>query len=226
MKEQGLSALILDLRYNPGGLLDQAVQMSSRFVPQGMVVRTVDASGNTQDRQDVRPVNPKYSLRDLPCVVLVNEGSASASEIVSGAIQAGAHQGKNKALVVGARSFGKGSVQNVYMLPGGLSAMKITTQHYEVDSPRMIHKVPGATEWGIEPDLHVEMLPTQQAEAVMLRRDSDIFPIDKDGFVIEDPDRPTPQDLITKGIDLQVQTALVLLQSQVDEAITKTSMND
>ncbi|MGJ8635356.1 MAG: S41 family peptidase [Phycisphaerales bacterium] len=226
MKDQGLSALILDLRYNPGGLLDQAVQMSSRFVPQGMVVRTVDASGNTQDRQDVRPVNPKYSLRDLPCVVLVNEGSASASEIVSGAIQAGAHQGKNKALVVGARSFGKGSVQNVYMLPGGLSAMKITTQHYEVDSPRMIHKVPGATEWGIEPDLHVEMLPTQQAEAVMLRRDSDIYPIDKDGFVIEDPDRPTPQDLITKGIDLQVQTALVLLQSQVDEAITKTSMSD
>lgn len=226
MKEQGLNALVLDLRYNPGGLLDQAVQMSSRFVPEGMVVRTVDASGNTQDRQDVRTINPKYSLRDLPCVVLVNEGSASASEIVSGAIQAGAHQGKNKALVVGARSFGKGSVQNVYMLPGGLSAMKITTQHYEVDSPRMIHKVPGATEWGIEPDLHVEMLPSQQAAALMLRRDSDIFPIDKDGFVIQDPERPTPQDLITEGIDLQVQTALVLLQSQVDEAIAKTSLKD
>lgn len=226
MKKQGLNALVLDLRYNPGGLLDQAVQMASRFVPDGMVVRTVDASGNTQDRQDVRTINPGYSLRDLPCVVLVNEGSASASEIVSGAIQAGAHHGKNKALVVGARSFGKGSVQNVYMLPGGLSAMKITTQHYEVDSPRMIHKVPGATEWGIEPDLHVEMLPSQQAQAVMLRRDSDIFPIDKDGFVIEDPERQTPDDLITQGIDLQVQTALVLLQSQVDEAIAKTSLKD
>lgn len=226
MKDQGLNAMVLDLRYNPGGLLDQAVQLSSRFVPEGMVVKTVDASGNTQDRQDVRPVNPKYSVRDIPVVVLVNEGSASASEIVSGAIQAGAHQGKNKALVVGARSFGKGSVQNVYMLPGGLAAMKLTTQHYQIDAPRMIHKVPGATEWGIEPDLHVEMLPSQSAQALMLRRDADIFPIDKDGNVIADAERPDPSTLITDGIDLQVQTALVLLQSQVDESIAETTMKD
>lgn len=226
MKDHGLNALVLDLRYNPGGLLDQAVQLSSRFVPEGMVVKTVDASGITQDRQDVRAVNPKYSVRDIPVVVLVNEGSASASEIVSGAIQAGAHQGKNKALVVGARSFGKGSVQNVYMLPGGMAAMKLTTQHYQIDAPRMIHKVPGATEWGIEPDLHVEMLPSQSAEALMLRRDADIFPIDKDGNVIVDAERPDPNTLITDGIDLQVQTALVLLQSQVDESITKTTMKD
>ena len=165
-------------------------------------------------------------MRDLPVVVLVNEGSASASEIVSGAIQAGAHQGKNKALVVGARSFGKGSVQNVYMLPGGLSAMKLTTQHYQIDAPRMIHKVPGATEWGIEPDLHVEMLPSQQAAALMLRRDADIYPIDKDGNEIEGAERPDPSTLITDGIDLQVQTALVLLQSQVDGSIAKSAMKD
>lgn len=226
MKQEGLNALILDLRHNPGGLLDQAVQMSSRFVPDGMVVKTVDAAGITQDRQDVRAVNPRYSLRDLPVIVLVNEGSASASEIVSGAIQAGAKQGKNKALVVGARSFGKGSVQNVYMLPGGLSAMKLTTQHYQIDAPRMIHKVPGATEWGIEPDLHVEMLPSQQAAALMLRRDSDIYPIDQDGNEIENAERPDPNTLITDGIDLQVQTAWVLLQTQVDDEITKTSMSD
>ena len=226
MKESGLNALVLDLRYNPGGLLDQAVQMASRFVPEGMVVKTVDASGITQDRQDVRPINPKYSVRDIPVVVLVNEGSASASEIVSGAIQAGAHQGKNKALVVGARSFGKGSVQNVYMLPGGLSAMKLTTQHYQIDAPRMIHKVPGATEWGIEPDLHVEMLPTQSAEALMLRRDADIFPIDQDGNEIVDAERPDPNSLITDGIDLQVQTALVLLQSQVQDSVAKSAMKD
>ncbi|MBO6513710.1 MAG: hypothetical protein JJ974_07085, partial [Phycisphaerales bacterium] len=81
-------------------------------------------------------------------------------------------------------------------------------------------------EWGIEPDLHVEMLPSQQQQALMLRRDSDIFPIDKDGFVIEDPERQTPDDLISEGIDLQVQTALVLLQSQVDEAVTKAALND
>ncbi len=226
MKEEGLNALVLDLRYNPGGLLDQAVQLSSRFVPHGMVVKTVDAAGITQDRQDVRSVNPKYSVRDIPVVVLINEGSASASEIVSGAIQAGAHKGKNKALVIGARSFGKGSVQNVYMLPGGLSAMKLTTQHYQIDSPRMIHKVPGATEWGIEPDLHVEMLPSQSAEALLLRRDADIFPIDQFGNEIVDAERPDPSTLISDGIDLQVQTALVLLQSQVQDSIAKTTMKD
>ena len=215
MKKRGLNALVLDLRYNPGGLLDQAVQLSSRFVPEGMVVKTVDASGVTQDRQDVRAVNPKYSVRDLPVVVLVNEGSASASEIVSGAIQAGAHQGKNKAIIVGARSFGKGSVQNVYMLPGGLAAMKLTTQHYQIDAPRAIHKVPGATQWGIEPDLHVEMLPSQQAEALMLRRDADVYPIDKDGNVIEDAERPDPYTLITDGIDLQMQTALMVVMKRL-----------
>lgn len=104
--------------------------------------------------------------------------------------------------------------------------MKLTTQHYQIDSPRMIHKTPGATEWGIEPDLHVEMLPSQQAEALLLRRDADIYPIDKDGNEIVDAERPDPSTLITDGIDLQVQTALVLLQSQVDGTIAKSAMKD
>ncbi len=223
MQEKGLNALILDLRYNPGGLLDQAVQLSSRFVPDGLIVKTVDASGATQERQDARHVNPKRSLFDIPIVVLVNEGSASASEIVSGAIQAAARQGKIQALVVGNRSFGKGSVQNVYMLPGGAAAMKVTTHYYRVDAPRMIHKVPGATEWGIEPDLAVAMLPDQQAEAVMLRRDADVLPLDEHGNIIEDADRPDPNSLITDGTDLQVETALVLLQTQTASKIGEST---
>ncbi|MBL4591370.1 MAG: S41 family peptidase, partial [Phycisphaerales bacterium] len=214
MQEQELNALILDLRYNPGGLLDQAVSMASRFVPGGMIVKTVDASGVTQDSQDARSVSANRSLADIPVIVLVNEGSASASEIVSGAIQAAAHQGKIKALVLGNRSFGKGSVQNVYMLPGGAAAMKVTTHYYRIDTPRMIHKVPGATEWGIEPDLKVGMLPSQQAEALMLRRDADVLPLDEHGNIIEDAERPDPNSLITDGTDLQVETALVLLQTQ------------
>jgi len=221
MKEKGLNALILDLRYNPGGLLDQAVSMASRFVPEGMIVKTVDASGITQEQQDARSVNPRLSLSSIPVVVLVNEGSASASEILSGAIQAAAHQDKIQALVVGQRSFGKGSVQNVYMLPGGAAAMKVTTHHYRVDSPRMVHKIPGATEWGIEPDLAVAMLPSQQAEALLLRRDADVLPLDENGEIIEDADRPDPNSLITDGTDLQVETALVLLQTQAASKIGK-----
>ncbi len=227
MHEKQLNALILDLRYNPGGLLDQAVSMASRFVPEGMIVKTVNASGVTQESQDARAVSPKRSLSDIPVIVLVNEGSASASEIVSGAIQAAAHQGKIQALVVGNRSFGKGSVQNVYMLPGGAAAMKVTTHYYRIDAPRMIHKVPGATEWGIEPDLKVGMLPSQQADALMLRRDADVLPLDENGEIIVDAERPDPNSLITEGTDLQVETALVLLQTQAASKIGEpTSMKD
>ncbi len=210
MKSQGLSSLILDLRYNPGGLLDQAVKMASRFVPDGLIVRTVDAAGAIQDAQDARAINPSVSLRDIPVVVLINEGSASASEILSGSIQAAAHQDKIQALVLGTRSFGKGSVQNVFVLPGGTSAMKLTTQYYQIDAPRLIHKLPGASEWGIEPDLRVEMLPDQNAEALILRRDADVFLSGEDNST-----RPDPESLITDGTDLQVQTALVLLKTQI-----------
>lgn len=228
MKKEGLNALILDLRYNPGGLLDQAVSLASRFVPSGMIVKTVDASGITQSLDEARSISHRVSVSNIPVVVLVNEGSASASEILSGAIQAAAHQGKIKALVLGNRSFGKGSVQNVYLLPGASAAMKVTTNYYRIDSPRMIHKVPGATEWGIDPDLQVDMLPSQQAEALMLRRNADVLPLDENGKIIADAERPDPDTLISEGTDLQVETALVLLKSQTAETAdnTKTSMRD
>ncbi len=215
MKQQGLSSLILDLRYNPGGLLDQAVEISSRFVPDGLIVRTETGSGipTGEPLYSTRPSRAR-SLADLPVIVLVNEGSASASEIVSGAVQAAAQKGRVQALIVGQRSFGKGSVQNVFSLSGGAAAMKLTTQYYRIDSPRLIHRAPGATEWGIDPDLEVEMLPEQQVDALLLRRNSDVLPLDENGDVIADAERPDPDTLLTDGIDLQVQTALVLLQSQ------------
>lgn len=226
MRRQGLEGLILDLRYNPGGLLDQAVEIASRFVPEGMIVKTVDAIGVPQEQQNARRLPASQRLTDLPVIVLINEGSASASEIVAGAVQAAAQQGKANAMVVGQRSFGKGSVQNVYMLPGGVAAMKLTTHYYQVDSPRMIHKIPGSTEWGVEPDLKVEMLPGQQADALLLRRDADVLPIDENGNIITTVDRPDPNTLLTDGVDLQVQTALVLLQTKNVPTGTLTSLTE
>lgn len=226
MRQSGLEGLVLDLRYNPGGLLDQAVEIASRFVPGGMIVKTVDAMGIPQEQQNARRVADRYSLTDLPVIVLINEGSASASEIVAGAVQASAHRGQANALIVGQRSFGKGSVQNVFMLPGGTGAMKLTTHYYRVDSPRMIDKMPGATEWGVEPDLKVEMLPDQQADALMLRRDADVLPIDENGRIMTEVERPDPNTLLTDGIDLQVQTALVLLQTQNIPARGITSLTE
>ncbi|MCC5821911.1 MAG: S41 family peptidase [Phycisphaerales bacterium] len=226
MRQQGLKGLVLDLRYNPGGLLDQAVEIASRFVPGGMIVKTVDAIGVPQEQQNARRIPQRRSLSDLPVVVLINEGSASASEIVAGAVQAAAQRGEANALIVGQRSFGKGSVQNVFMLPGGMAAMKLTTHYYRVDSPRMIDKMPGATEWGVEPDVTVEMLPSQVAEALLLRRDADVLPIDETGRIMTEVERPDPNTLLTEGIDLQVQTALVLLQTQNLPARGITSLTD
>ena len=226
MRAQGLNGLILDLRFNPGGLLDQAVSIAERFVDRGLIVRTEDGDHMTRSQEVSRGAPSDVSVGDIPVIVLINEGSASASEIVSGAIQAGAHKGRLQALLVGQRSFGKGSVQNVYPLARGEAAMKLTTQYYRIDSPRMIHKVPGATEWGIDPDLEVELLPDQITDALLLRREADVLPLDENGNIITNAERPDPDSLIDDGTDLQLQTALVLLQSQRLGNATSTAQMD
>ncbi|RMH13487.1 MAG: PDZ domain-containing protein [Planctomycetota bacterium] len=225
MRRDGLNGLVLDLRFNPGGLLDQAVNIASRFVNDGLIVRTEDGNGRTRDRQEARRVPESVDLSDLPVVVLINEGSASASEIVSGAIQAHAEEGKIRALVVGHRSFGKGSVQNVFPIPGDdRTLMKLTTQYYKLRTNHMIHRRPGASEYGINPDLTVEMLPGQEMEALLLRRDADVLPLDEHGNVVQDAERPDPNRLINEGLDLQLEAAVVLLQSQgAPETIAKMS---
>lgn len=215
MRSQGLNGLILDLRFNPGGLLDQAVNIASRFINEGLIVRTEDGSGRTRDQQTARRVSDRVNLSDLPVVVLINEGSASASEIVSGAIQAHAEEGKIRALLVGKRSFGKGSVQNVFPIPGDDNTlMKLTTQYYKLRTNHMIHRKPGASEWGISPDLAIDMLPKQEMDALILRRDADVLPMDEHGNVVQGAERPDPNRLLTEGLDLQLEAAVVLLRSQ------------
>lgn len=208
----GLNGLIFDLRFNPGGLLDQAVEVASRFVPSGVIVSTEDANKRIV-RQERATGDAK--LANIPCVVLINQDSASASEIVSGALQDYARLGRIKCVLVGQRSYGKGSVQDVRMLLGNRAAMKLTTQHYLLPSGRIIHRNPGDRVWGVNPDIEVEMLPQQIVDAVLLRRDADVVPLDENGQPLKsDKPRPNPEDLLTKGMDTQLQTALVLLQSQ------------
>src|SRR6185436_2109378 len=149
MKRQGLSGLILDLRFNPGGLLDQAVKVSRKFirVPDSAIVMTQGAGGMIEPPETTRPA--QATLADVPLVVLINEGSASASEIVSGALETYAHQGNLDAVVLGARSYGKGSVQNVWPIGVNASAaIKVTTAYYMLPDKRIIHRRPGALTWG------------------------------------------------------------------------------
>jgi len=141
-KNPHMKGLVLDLRNNPGGLLDQAVGVSDLFLNGGEVV-----SQRGRDAHDIERYNakPGEKLGGLPVVVLINSGSASAAEIVAGALQ-----DRGRAQLVGLTSFGKGSVQTVIPLRGGLDgAVKLTTARYFTPSGRSIQKT------GIEPDLEV-----------------------------------------------------------------------
>lgn len=152
-----LSGIIIDVRNNPGGLLDQAVAVSDLFLDKGEIVST--RARNEQE-------NVKYSAHEgdisdgLPIVVMINEGSASASEIVAGALQ-----DHHRAIILGEKSFGKGSVQTVIPL-GDFGAMRLTTARYYTPSGRSIQAK------GIEPD--IEVLPAQ------------VKPLENYGFVLKE----------------------------------------
>ena len=161
-KETGdkLKGFVLDLRNNPGGLLDQAIYVSDSFLNQGEIVST-----RGRDPADTKRANATTGdLADgKPLVVLINGGSASASEIVAGALQ-----DHHRAIIMGTKSFGKGSVQTIISLPGH-GAMRLTTARYYTPSGRSIQAE------GIEPDIIVEAAKIEQVEPrFKLRREADL----------------------------------------------------
>ena len=139
LEEQGMRSLILDLRNNPGGLIDQSVKVADLLVPKGPVVSVIGKDGS---RETFQATSEKESR---PLIVLVNNGSASASEIVAGAIQ-----DRGAGTLVGTKTFGKGSVQRLVPLDKD-SAVKITIAEYHTPKDRSIHGK------GIVPDIVVEM---------------------------------------------------------------------
>lgn len=149
----GMRALILDLRFNPGGLLNSAAEVCDRFIGEGVIVSTKGRNGVEQEV--FRAHNA--ATYHIPLAVLVSKQSASASEIVSGALQ-----DHKRAVIVGSRTYGKGSVQTIISLDGGKCAMRLTTAYYYTPSGRLIHRKPDATDeddWGIYPDVKVEVDP-------------------------------------------------------------------
>ena len=148
-EHKSLKGLILDLRNNPGGLLDQAVKVSDEFLNEGLIVYT----GGRLKSQDMRfEAHMNTRPHSYPIVVLVNEGSASAAEIVAGALQ-----DHKRAVVVGVKTFGKGSVQTVMPLRNG-AALRLTTAIYYTPSGRSIQAK------GIEPDIVVERVIPARVE--------------------------------------------------------------
>ena len=148
-KESTLEGLILDLRNNPGGVLTGAVNVSDAFIDDGLIVYT---EGRIDDSSHRYPATPGDSLNGVPLVVLINGGSASASEIVAGALQ-----DHKRAIIMGTKSFGKGSVQTIQELRNG-SAVKLTTARYFTPNGRSIQAR------GIVPDISLKTLKVSASD--------------------------------------------------------------
>ena len=215
LNQAGATAVIFDLRYNPGGLLNSAVDIADRFLPNGVVVST----RSERDRARTSAFEAKRQADDvgLPMVVLVNEYSASASEIVSGAFK-----DLNRGLIVGKRTFGKGSVQMLYKLGGrgdDEAWLKLTTSKYYLPLGKSIHKDEMDTEWGVDPDVVVEMTPQQMNDAIRARQAMDVLRDDGSVATVklgtnadaEEVDAETA--LLEK--DAQLSAALLLLRMQL-----------
>jgi len=156
---QELQGVVIDLRNNPGGLLDQAISVSDAFLDKGEIVSTRGRGSRGGQRFNARSGD---IAQGLPIVVLINGGSASASEIVAGALQ-----DHKRAIILGTTSFGKGSVQTIIPLPGD-AAMRLTTARYYTPSGRSIQAT------GIEPDIFVEAGTIEIASDSERRREGDL----------------------------------------------------
>lgn len=217
----GLNGLILDLRFNGGGRLDSAVALSNRFIDDGKIV-----TAHTAHYADA-----KDTYEHFPLIVLINRGSASASEILAGCLQ-----DHHRALIVGENTYGKGSVQEVAFLGAFEAYLKVTTTYYKLPSGRIIHRRPKAERWGVQPDVEIRMTDSEVERLIRARMYIDIFrendeaEIDPD-LVVKSPgaeDEPdeaeaieeeplptTAAQLLAEGYDPQLEAALLMLKAQL-----------
>jgi len=204
LKGQGMRGLVLDLRFNPGGLLTAAVEVSDLFLEKGKIVST--EGRNSPGRTWSAKRFGTYS--GFPMAILVNRYSASASEIVSAALQ-----DHERAVVVGERTWGKGSVQNVIELEQGESALKLTTASYHRPSGKNIHRFPDASEddeWGVMPDADFEIrFSNEQMENLSLRQH-------QRGFIRDEP-------IEVEFDDTQLSKALEYVHSKLNAPDSKAA---
>jgi carboxyl-terminal processing protease len=206
-KKAGVTSFVIDLRFNPGGLLRQATDVANefitprpesadRFMKEGRIVSTQGRS----TKPSVIDAVPGGMFLDGNLVVLVNQYSASAAEILSGALQ-----DWHRAVIVGERSYGKGSVQNIIPIKNGAAFLKLTTAHYYLPNGRLLHREPGSKDWGVDPDVGVLLTPKQRKHWLDVRHNTDL---------IQDVD---PAELQTDlkdqyDSDMQLQTGVMLLK--------------
>ena len=222
LKEADVAGLVLDLRFNPGGLLSSAIQVADMFVAEGKIVSTAGRSVKEQ----VWEARKQGTFQDVPLVVLVNRFSASASEIVAACLQD--HQ---RAIIVGERTYGKGSVQRVSEMEGGHSALKLTTAGYFRPSGKNIHRHSDDTlddEWGVKPNEGFEC-SLSDVDAVALhryRRARDT--LNSSGGADDSEEAAGEADVNTEALedtfdDRQLEVALTYLREKLTGQAAKTA---
>src|SRR4051795_13111583 len=192
LQKQGMQALVLDLRNNPGGLLNVAVDVCAQFLPPG--TKVVSTQGRVASQQhDYSTSGIRKERPNFPMVLLINEGSASGSEIVAGALK-----DLKRAVLVGETTFGKGSVQNVVQLPDG-SALRFTTAKYYTPSKQVIHGN------GVVPNIRVPMSAEQERALFALRSAENVKPDEeKNAIKAKDPQMLRAIDAL-KGVMVYAQ---------------------
>ncbi len=198
LEKQGMQALVLDLRYNPGGLLSSAVDVAGLFLPQG--TRAVSTEGRSPGRE-YRTTSRGGKTRTYPVAVLANYASASGSEVVAGALK-----DLNRAIIVGETTFGKGSVQSVISLPDG-SAARLTTAKYYTPSRQVIHEV------GVAPNIRSTLTQKQEFDLLESRRGAQFG-----GAPISTEDDPQ----LSRAVDV-LQGALIFAERQKHKPVSKGS---
>jgi len=173
LEAQGLQGLILDLRFNSGGLLNSAIDVADKFLEEGRIVttRSPHAVWTYAD------AHKKHTHPNYPMAVLINSYAASASEIVAGAL---ADPKYERAVLVGARTHGKGSVQGITHYPGGGAQLKYTMAHYHLPSDQRVKsqdevEKQGGTDWGIGPDIKIELRSDERSEMLTVQRENDVL---------------------------------------------------
>ncbi len=202
LQKQGMKSLVLDLRFNPGGLLTGAVDIAKLFLPDGEMI--VYTQGRKEEYYQEYKTSGTPLYPDLPMAVLINQGSASASEIVSGALQ-----DNHRAIIVGQRSFGKASVQQVMPLSGG-AGLRLTIAKYYTPSGRLIQRnyrdKSKAEEGGIFPDVEVYFTPEEESKVFMQYNEIVYTPGKKPKlpqFKVKDPVLDQAVEILTGQITLE-----------------------
>ena len=199
-----LKGLILDLRNNPGGLLDQAVKVSDRFIESGLIV---SIEGRKEEQKMKMYAHPQGTIFPYPLVVLINGGSASASEIVAGAIQ-----DHGRGILLGTQTFGKGSVQTIFSLKDG-AGLRLTTARYFTPNGRSIQAK------GITPDITVKLLLPEEEKITPvpkqpMEKDLERHLIDMEKEPPKEKEKPKKEEVKEKQpVDNQRERALELLKS-------------